>query len=73
MNTDREYAIVWFEGEDIYTLVDTNDKTVLLTESEALSEAAQILRKTSDVEDAEEDLRYAIPAHMLNELFGWNA
>lgn len=66
------YAILWFEGNDnMFTLVDEHDKTVLLTKPEALHEAARILSTEAEVQEAESGIRYAVPANLLDTLFGW--
>jgi len=67
----NEYAIIWFEGSGAFTLVDDNDKTVLLTLEQARNESADVLSNEKDVDDAEPGVRYAIPAQMLDTLFGW--
>jgi len=67
----KNYALIWFEGEDTYTLVDRADKTVLLTEAEALNDAVSFLRSEKDLDNAIDDVRYAISVELLEDLFGW--
>lgn len=66
-----QYAILWFEGDTPFTLVDDSDKTVLLSEAEAKAETAAVLHTENDVEEAESGVRYAVSTHLLDELFGW--
>lgn len=67
----KVYALIWFEGENYYTLVDRNNKTVLLSEAEAEYDTSGILRTEDDVENAQDDIRYAIDVTLLEDLFGW--
>lgn len=71
MDTQADYAIVWFEGDDIFTLVDNEDKTIRLTETHAQTESFDTLKSAKQVEDAQDDLRYAIHVDLLESLFGW--
>lgn len=73
MDTLANYAIVWFEGDDIFTLVDNDDKTIRLTEEHAKEESYATLRNEKDIEDAQDDLRYAIHVDLLESTFGWVA
>jgi hypothetical protein len=70
-NDETRYAILWFEDDAAFTLVDDSDKTVVLSESEAKAEASTILRNENEVEEAESGVRYAVPTQLLDELFGW--
>lgn len=72
MTMEEKYALIWFEGDEYYTLVDRHNKTVLIAAAEAKESTAGILRTEDDVENALDDLRYAIPANLLQELFGWD-
>lgn len=65
------FAIVWFEDDDVFTLVDDDDKTVLLTYSEALDESSSVLANEKEVDEAEKGIRYALPVELLDTLFGW--
>lgn len=67
----RAYALIWFEGENYYTLVDQFNKTVLISEAEAYYDTTGILKTEDDVENAADDVRYAISTDLLEDLFGW--
>jgi len=66
-----QYAILWFEDSNMFTLVDDEDKTIILDRHSALEESARILDTESEINEAEEGIRYAVPAYLLDELFGW--
>lgn len=68
-----KYALIWFEGDNPYTLVDKQGKTVLLTKDAALNQSSGLLHSQDDVDAAEDDLRYAITTDLLDELYGWTA
>lgn len=68
-----KYALIWFEGDSPYTLVDKQGKTVLLTKEAALNQSSGLLHSQDDVDAAEDDLRYAITTELLDELYGWSA
>jgi hypothetical protein len=70
MNT--KYAVIWFEGHDNYTLVDKSGDFILMTEKEARKapSISGILNTQSDVEEAQDDLKYAISTELLENLFG---
>jgi hypothetical protein len=72
MNMETRYAIIWFEGQDKYTLVDRHGSIVTRTEKEITHAPSivSILRTQSDVEDAQDDLKYAISTELLENLFG---
>ena len=55
-----KYALIWFEGDSPFTLVNKEGKTVLLTKDEALQQSSGLLTTQDDVDAAEDDLRYAI-------------
>lgn len=69
----KQYAIIWFEDDDNYTLVNRNG-LVTLTEDEVHSseEIAGILETQEDVDVAQDDARYAIRLDLLDELFGYD-
>lgn len=67
----KEYALIWFEGEDPFTMVNKEGKTVLLSKEEALRQVSSLLENQDDVDKAEDDLRYGIASHLLEELYGW--
>ena len=69
--SDPQYAILWFEGSDMFTLVDDNDKTILLAREAAQEESSRLLHTEKEINEAEEGIRYAVPANLLDELFGW--
>lgn len=71
MDTTK-YTVIWFEGADNYTLVDRKGRLIKMTEKEATEapSIAGILRTQSDVEDAQDDLKYAISLELLEDLFG---
>lgn len=71
-DTNPKYAIIWFEGEAPYTMVDKKGKTVVLTKDAALEQASGLLHTQDDVDEAEDDLKYAITTTLLEDLFGWN-
>ena len=72
MTMDTKYAIIWFEGHDKYTLVDRHGSLVTRTEKEVhqAPSIVGILRTQSDVEEAQDDLKYAISTDLLESLFG---
>lgn len=67
----NEYAILWFEDNSIFTLVNEDNYTVRLTFTEAQDESARILETEEDIDEADEGVRYAVPLYLLDELFGW--
>lgn len=67
----EKYALVWFEGDDPFTLVDHKGTTVLLDKEDALRQSSGILLTQDDVDNAEDDLRYAITTDLLEDLYGW--
>lgn len=69
---DTKYAVIWFEGPDSYTLVDRSGKYVLMSENQASKapSISAILRTEAEVEDATEDVKYAISVELLENLFG---
>lgn len=68
----NKYAIIWFEGDSPYTMVDKKGKTVLLSKEAAMQQASGLLHTQDDVDEAEDDLKYAITATLLEDLFGWD-
>jgi len=73
MQPQNAYALIWFEGDTPYLLADHKGKTVLFSEQDALSHATSALKTQDDVDNAEDDLRYAIATELLEELYGWEA
>lgn len=69
---DTKFAVIWFEGADIFTLVDRKGKLVKLSEREAKAAPSitGVLKSQSDVELAVDDLKYAIYLDLLEDLFG---
>ena len=75
MNTKqrtKRYAIIWFEGESTYRLVDKHSRTITLSYDEAAQDAAGIIDTEDALERAEDDLRYAISTELLEDLYGWS-
>lgn len=70
--TNIKYAIIWFEGDSPYTMVDKKGKTVLLSKEAAMQQASGLLHTQDDVDEAEDDLKYAITTTLLEDLFGWD-
>lgn len=70
MNT--KYIIIWFEGTDNYTLVDHSGHFKLLTRTEVARtpELYGILMTQEEVDDAQEDVKYAISTELFSEVFG---
>lgn len=68
-----EYAVIWFEGEETYTLVNSSNQTVILSRAEAYQDTAGVINTEDDLENAEDDLRYAISTDLLEDLFGWDS
>lgn len=72
MSLEAKYAIVWFENDEPYTLVDSDtDKPILLTAGEAQTEAASRILTLEQAEDMQEGFRYAVHTSLLDELFGY--
>lgn len=69
---NSKYAIIWFEGDSPYTMVDKKGKTVILGKEAALQQASGLLHTQDDVDAAEDDLKYAITTTLLEDLFGWD-
>lgn len=69
----NEYAIIWFEDNDNFTLFNRKG-LVTLTREQALSseDIAGILETEADVDDAQDDLRYAISLQLLDILYGYD-
>lgn len=67
---DTFYAIIWFEDGSTFYMVDSSDNPVLLSKQEVLYDEIPILRTRDDINDAEDDIRYAIPEDLLEEIFG---
>lgn len=75
MNTKqrmKRYAIIWFEGDATFRLVDRQSRTITLSYEEAAQDAAGIIETEDALEKAEDDLRYAINTDLLEELYGWS-
>lgn len=71
-NANTKYAIIWFEGDSPYTMVDKKGKTVTLSKEAALEQSSGLLHTQDDVDEAEDDLKYAITTTLLEDLFGWD-
>lgn len=67
---DKKYAVVWFEGDDIFRLATDDDKTVWLTRAETEYEVSGVLDTESQVDEAQEGVRYAIEANLMDSMFG---
>jgi len=69
---DTKFAVIWFEGTDNYTLVDRKGRLVKMSEKEAIAAPSitGLLRTQADVEEAQDELRYAISLELLETLFG---
>lgn len=69
----KRYAIIWFEDNDNFTLFNRKG-LVVLTKEQVLSsdDIAGILESEADVDDAQDDLRYAISLELLDELYGYD-
>lgn len=67
------FVPVWFSDGDVFTFTDKHGHTLSYTEIDARRQPAisAILRTEDDVERAEDDVRYAIDATLLEELFGY--
>lgn len=70
---DVDYAIIWFEGDETYTLVDKNSKTLVFSYQQVLQDSAGVLLTEDDIEGVEDDLRYAISVELLEDYLGWVA
>lgn len=70
MTEDNRYAVVWFEGDDIFRLATNDDKTVWLTRAETEYEVIGVLETQSQVDEAKEGIRYAIAADLMDSMFG---
>lgn len=70
---EDQYAIVWFEGENVYTLVNNKDRPILLSKEHLSSEPSihGVIDREDQVETANDDHRYAIRTHLLEELYGY--
>lgn len=76
MNTKqrtKRYAIIWFEGESTFRLVDKNSRTITLSYAEAAQDSAGLIETEEALERAEDDLRYAISTDLLEDLYGWSS
>lgn len=76
MNTKQRttrYAIIWFEGESTFRLVDNQSRTITLSYDEAMQDSAGIIDTEDALERAEDDLRYAISTDLLEDLYGWSS
>lgn len=73
-NNSGLFVPVWFSDGDVYTFSDQHGHPILYTEMEARQQPSisGILRTESDVENADDDIRYAIDATLLEELFGYD-
>lgn len=67
----NEYAIIWFEGDIAYTLVDARNQTVIQSRDAVARDTAGIIDTEEQLEAAEDDLRYAISTELLSNFFGW--
>lgn len=67
------YVPIWFSEGDVYTFSDKDGNTIQYTEVEASRQPAisSLLKTESDVERADDDVRYAISASLLEELYGY--
>lgn len=70
-NSSGDYAIIWFEGETAFTLVDSQNKTVVQPRDAVQRDTAGVIDTEQQLEDAEDDLRYAISVDLLENFFGW--
>lgn len=68
----KRYAIIWFEGDNTFRLVDRQSKTITLSYEEASQDSAGIIDTEESLERAEDDLRYAISTELLEDLYGWS-
>lgn len=69
--SSNEYAIIWFEGDDAFTLVNSQNQTVVQTRAEVSRDTAGVIDTEDQLDKAEDDLRYAISLTLLEDLFGW--
>lgn len=72
---DNVYAIIWYEDDTIYRLVNTGGELKTFTRQQAETEAsvAGFLNTEEDINSAEDDLRYAISLQLLEETYGYGA
>ena len=78
-NYTYKYAMIQFYESNAYTKVDRAGKIVTLTEEEALSapsigknqkKTKKLLITESDIDDAENDVWYAIETNLLEAIYG---
>lgn len=70
----NEYAIIWYEDDTIFRLVDTKGNLRVFTRQQAEEEASVsgFLETEDDINKAEDDLRYAISLQLLEDTYGFN-
>lgn len=70
------YAVIWFDRGSIFTLVDSQQKTVILNDPEA-HDLAEIVSSRSAAKRVRElndpSHRFAVDVDQLQELFGVSA
>lgn len=67
------YAVVWFEGDSVYTLVNSANEPILMSKQQVAQEPSihGIIDSEDQVETASDDLRYAIRTQLLEDLYGY--
>lgn len=72
MTGPEQFIVVWFKGDDEIYAVTDSEGTVLKREYAALKgDVHGVLSTEEEIEDAADDVRYAVPVELAREVFGW--
>lgn len=75
MNQSGNYAIIWFEDESIYRLVDHQGhlKVFDIQQIDQENTVSEFIKTQDDIDNAEDSVRYAITIDLLEDTYGPNA
>lgn len=74
LQQQTQYAMIQFYDSNAYTKVDRSGKLILLSEEQAKAAPSigskRLLRTEGDIDDAENDVWYAIETNLLEAIYG---
>lgn len=74
MSDQELFIVVTFSGsDDVFVVTNDTDGTVVKREYDAVKNSVHgVLSTEEEIEDAADDVRYAVPVELAREVFGWD-